>query len=214
MIFCVLMGSGSREVLFKCEERMNLCIESSVDVFRSEGAPYRIQGGMRDIGLHFSGYGLGLHDDPSEEIVHEDSGAESESTEQVAAGATGGGGSSDCFPPTEDEDAAGAVTIAEDGAVSVTVGLPRRFGNPEDTEAPETDATAPPGEGSLREILRKVTVNESMLRSAIDSLGGGVEGLKAVVGYVKHFQETRDPNAGKTNAPSLLSLHDDSSSTD
>lgn len=180
---------GGREVLFKCEERMNLCIESSVDVLRSEGAPYRIQGGMRDIGLHFSGYGLGLHDDPSEEIVHEDSGAESESTEVAVAG----GGSSDCFPPTEDNDA--AVTIAEDGVVSVTVGLPRRFGNPEVTEAPETDATAPPGEGSLREILRKVTVNEIILRSAIDSLGGGVEGLKAVVGYVKHFQETRDPNA-------------------
>lgn len=187
--------------MFKCEERMNLCIESSLDVLRSEGAPYRIQGGMRDIGLHCSGYGLGLHDDPSEEIVHEDSGAESDSTEVAAAG-----GSSDCFPPTEDDD--DAVTIAEDGAVSVTVGVPRRFGNPEDTEAPETDATAPPSEASLREILRKITVNEIMLRSAIDSLGGGVEGLKAVVDYVKHFQETRDPNAGKgQHSCSFLPFH-------
>jgi hypothetical protein len=134
-------------------------------------------------------------------MAHEDSGAESEST-------TGGAAerpnpftiSEDRFPSSED----GAVTIAENGVVSVSVGLPRRFGNlvcsEEDPEATELQVAPDPGEctlnGSLRDILRKVTMNKTTLRSAIDNLGGGVKGLKAMVDYVKHFQETRDPNAG------------------
>lgn len=187
MIIC---ETGGIELTAGANVKMNICIESSVAVLRSEGAPYRIKGGTRDIGLHLGGYGFGMHDDdPSDEIVHEDSGAESESTENNRATVeTSTTLTADLFPASED----GAVTIAEDGVVSVSVGLPRRFGNPEDTETVENN----PGEGILREILRKVTVNETMLQSAIESLGGGVKGLKAVVRYVKHFQETRDPNAG------------------
>jgi hypothetical protein len=166
--------------------KTNICIES-VNVLRTEGAPYRIQGGMRDIGLHLGGWGIGVHDDPSNEMVLDDSGAESESTERRNL-------VTDRFPPPQDD----AVTIAEDGVVSVSVGLPRRFGNPvceEDSEA----VTPDPGEASLREILRQVTVNESTLRSAIENLGGGVKGLKSVLDYVKHFQEMRGLSAGNVD---------------
>lgn len=139
---------------------------------------------MRDIGCHFGGWGFGYQEDPSDDHstvhVNEDLGAESESIEA---------------------DRSHSFALPGDsGMVSVTVGLPTRFGNPassdEDPEVTEANEATPSQEcmidSNLRDILRKVTVNETALRAAIESLGGGMKGLKAVLDYVKYFQESSD----------------------
>jgi hypothetical protein len=171
--------------------KVNICMDS-INVLCTEGPPHRMQGGMRDMGYSALNWSFGVHEDPSDDLVHEDSGAESESN---------GAGRRNNNSNDDDES-------AEDRVVSVTVGLPRRFGHPAcDPEPPSQEepnpapdlATESSVKTSLREILRKVTVNETVLRSAIESLGGGVKGLQAVVDYVKHFQESNEPDAGNVN---------------
>ncbi|KAG0619270.1 hypothetical protein M758_4G127700 [Ceratodon purpureus] len=189
--------------------KVNKCMES-INVLCTEGPPHRMQGGKRDMGYSSLNWSFGVHEDPSEDLMNEDSGAESESN--GAGRRNGFAGDDDECPSSED----GAVPTVEDRVVSVTVGLPRRFGHPvcsdEDPEISQvTDVTpdlvtSPEStvKTSLREILRKVKVNEAVLRSAIEKLGGGVKGLQAVVDYVKHFQEASEPNAGNVNPDTFI----------
>ena len=184
--------------------KVNKCMES-INVLCTEGPPYRIQGGMRDIGYQALGWSFGVHEDASDELMREYSGGECESN---------GAGRRNMFAADDDECPSsedGTVPTVDNGVVSVTVGLPRRFGHPacsdEDPEASQgTEVTPDLGtspettvKSSLREILRKVTVNETVLRNAIESLGGGFKGLQAVVDYVQHFQKASEPNAGNVN---------------
>lgn len=196
----VLKDAGWSDVLRLLSE-MNIYMES-FNVLCTEGPPYRIQGGMRDIGLHLGNWRLGIHEDQSDDhLVNVDSGGESE-TEKPS------------FFDDDDCPPSASVTTSE---FSVTVGLPRRFGNPlvseEGLESQEAEVSRTPAgtdpssectmKTSIREISRKVAVNESALCTAIDSLGGGVKGLKAVVDFVKHFQESGVPVAGDVNTDSF-----------
>jgi hypothetical protein len=93
--------------------KVNICMDS-INVLCTEGPPHRMQGGMRDMGYSALNWSFGVHEDPSDDLVHEDSGAESESN---------GAGRRNNNSNDDDES-------AEDRVVSVTVGLPRRFGHP------------------------------------------------------------------------------------
>lgn len=199
----IIKDAGWSDVLRLLSE-MNIYMES-LNVLCTEGPPYRIQGGMRDIGLQLGNWRLGIHEDQSDDhsagLVNEDSGGESETDK----------------PNFFDDDHCSASSSVIPSELSVTVGLPRRFGNPlvseEVSELPEAEVgRAPAGvdpspectmKTSIREILRKVAVNESALRTAIDSLGGGVKGLKAVVDFVKHFQESGVPVVGDVDTDSF-----------
>lgn len=137
---------------------------------------------MRDVGARLGAWGVGLQEDPSDDhstvLVNEDSGAESESNEADQ---------SNFF---EVPHPSGISSV-----VSVTVGLPTRFGNPneEGSEAAMNPFPECSINSNLRDILKKVTVNESALHAAIERLGRGTTGLKAVSDYVKFFLESRDP---------------------
>lgn len=101
---------------------------------------------------------------------------------------------------TKDDDPTRTLETTSSKAFSVTVGSPRRFGNPvgssEDTtklqETPEDVAT---DFAKLRHMLKKVTVNEESLYTAIERLGGGGRGLKAVIDYIIQFQGLKEQNA-------------------
>ena len=101
---------------------------------------------------------------------------------------------------TKDDNPTTALETTSSKAVAVTVGVPRRFGNPvgssEDTpKLQETPDDAATNFAKLRHMLKKVRVNEASLYTAIERLGGGGKGLKAVIDYIIQFQGLKERNA-------------------
>lgn len=92
------------------------------------------------------------------------------------------------------------------GPLAVTVGSPNRFGVSEEEESPAVPprlvktvescaAPKPSLDSRFRELLRKVTVNEDDLLRAIERLGGGEKGMKAVLGYIMYCHVLKEHNS-------------------